>query len=430
MESGEAKILVDCGLNQGSHFAEKENFKPFPYKPEEIQAVFVTHAHVDHTGRLPKLKKEGFNGTIYSTSPTRDFAELLLLDSEHLMELEAQREKEPPLYDTEDVNKLMESWKGISYHEKVKAGDFTVELLDAGHILGSATILISDGEKKIIFSGDLGNYPAPIIKPTEPMPDVDYCVLESTYGDRLHERTQNRRDDLEDVVEDAVRQGGVLLIPAFAMERTQELLYHLHQLFEEKRIPKIPVYLDSPLAIKITTVYKKYEKYFNPDSYELAKSGDDILNFPELTLTLTTEQSKSINDVPPPKIIIAGSGMSQGGRILHHERRYLADPKSTILFVGYQTMGSLGRRILDGEKQVRLFGEEISVKARVKSLSAYSAHADQSQLLAWVYPQREKLKEIFIVQGEGEASKALSQKIRDELAVKTLIPEKGESVQL
>lgn len=430
LEEGETKILIDCGLNQGSHFAEKENFKPFPYAPGEIQAVFVTHAHVDHTGRLPKLMKDGFRGSIYSTPPTRDFSELLLMDSEHLMQLEAQREKEPPLYSMEDVEELMKFWKGVPYHEKIQVGGLTVELFDAGHVLGSATVLVSGGGKKIVFSGDLGNYPAPIIQPTEPLPDADYCVLESTYGDRLHERTQNRRDDLEDVVEDAVRAGGVLLIPAFAMERTQELLYHLHQLFEEKRIPKVPVYLDSPLAIKVTAVYKKYEKYFNPDSKELAASGDDILNFPELTLTLTTEQSKSINNVPPPKIIIAGSGMSQGGRILHHEERYLGDPKSTILFVGYQTMGSLGRRVLEGEKEVRIFGETIPVRAKVRSLSAYSAHADQAQLVGWVYPQRERLKKVFVVQGEGEASKALSQKLRDELALETLIPERGESISL
>lgn len=430
IETDKAKILVDCGLNQGSHFAEKENFKPFPYKPGEIQAVFVTHAHVDHTGRLPKLLREGFQGTVYSTPPTKDFAELLLLDSEHLMELEAQREKEEPLYSVEDVQELMKSWKGIPYHEKMQIGDLRIELQDAGHILGSASIFISDGKKSIIFSGDLGNTPAPIIRPTEPMPDTDYCVIESAYGDRLHERTANRRDDLEDVVEDAVREGGTLLIPAFAMERTQELLYHLHQLFEEKRIPKVPVYLDSPLAIKVTTVYKKYENYFNPDSKELAAGGDDILNFPELTLTLTTEQSKSINNVPPPKIIIAGSGMSQGGRILHHESRYLGDPKSSILFVGYQTMGSLGRRILEGEKQVKIFGEEVEVRARVRSLSSYSAHADQGQLMAWIYPQRERLKKVFVVQGDGEASKILSQKMRDELALEAIVPERGESVVL
>ena len=430
VETGKTKILVDCGLNQGSHFAEKENFKPFPYDPKEIQAVFVTHAHVDHTGRLPKLLKEGFRGTVYSTPPTKDFAELLLMDSEHLMQMEAQREKEPPLYSTEDVNELMKFWEGIPYHEKVEVGDISVELFDAGHILGSCTVLISGDGKRVVFSGDLGNYPAPIIQPTEPLPDADYCVLESTYGDRIHERTENRRDDLEDVVEDTVKSGGVLLIPAFAMERTQELLYHLHQLFEEKRIPKIPVFLDSPLAIKLTTVYKKYEKYFNPDSKHLAASGDDILNFPELQLTLTTEQSKAINQVPPPKIIIAGSGMSQGGRILHHERLYLSGAKNTILFVGYQSMGSLGRRVLEGEKRVHIFGEEVSVNAKVRSLPAYSAHADQSQLIAWIYPHRERLKKVFVVQGEGEASQVLSQKLRDELAVDTLIPDKGQSVVL
>lgn len=430
VESGKTKILIDCGLNQGSDFAERQNFEPFPYKTEDIQAVFITHAHVDHTGRLPKLMKDGFKGRIFSTPPTRDFAEFLLLDSEHLINMEAEKDGLLPLYAVEDIEKLMKIWEGIEYHSPIQIGDIKIELFDAGHVLGSATIKVEAEGKTLVFSGDLGNYPAPIIHRTEPMPEADYCCIESTYGDRVHENVEGRRDELEDVVEDTVKRGGTLLIPAFAMERTQELLYHLDQLSTEGRIPKIPVFVDSPLAIKITSVYKKYKRFFNKETQSVIKSGDDILNFPGLHLTLTTEESKSINNIAPPKIIIAGSGMSQGGRILHHERLYLGDPRSTILFVGYQAKGSLGRRILEGEKRIRIFGEEIEVNAKVVSLSAYSAHADQPRLLEWLNPQRSRLQKVFVIQGEDAASQTLSQKIRDELAVRTEIPKLGDSFVL
>ncbi len=422
--SGSTRILIDCGLMQGSHFAEKKNFEPFPYNPAEIEAVFITHAHIDHIGRLPKLLKDGFKSNVYSTPATRDFAELMLLDSEHILEKEAEQEGRPRLYATDDIKQLMDNWKTVDYHQPVEVGGFRVEFFDAGHILGSTIIKIQAENKTIVFSGDLGNSPAPLIQPTEKISRADYCLIESTYGDRLHEPVEKRREMLEDAIEDAVRAGGVLLIPAFAMERTQDLLYHLHQLFEEGRVPRAPVFIDSPLAIKLTAIYEKYENYFNKDVLRAEKEDKDgdILNFPGLRLTLTTEQSKEINEAPAPKIIIAGSGMSHGGRILHHERRYLPDPKSTILFVGYQASGSLGRRILEGAKSVRIFGEEVPVKCRVKEISAYSAHADQQQLLDWLKPMRLSLKKVFVVQGEKGASEVLAQKIRDEYAVEAVVP--------
>lgn len=430
LESGDTKILIDCGLQQGGHFAERHNFDPFPYRPEEIKAVFITHAHVDHTGKLPKLMKDGFRGTIYSTPPTHDFSELLLLDSEHILAKDAEHFKMPPLYTTTDIKNTMALWKTMHYHEPFLVGPFTVEFFDAGHILGSACIRISAEGKSVVFSGDLGNYPAPIIHVTDPLPASDFVLIESTYGDRVHENEDTRMEALEDAIEDTVKSGGTLMIPAFAMERTQELLFHLHTLFEEGRIPRVPVYIDSPLAIKVTTVYKKYENYFNDTSYKMVRSGDDILNFKGLHLTLTTEQSKEINHVPSPKIIIAGSGMSNGGRILHHEARYLPDPRSMILFVGYQAGGSLGRQILEGAKVVKIFGEEVPVHCKSRVLSGYSAHADQPRLMEWVLPRRTTLKKVFVVQGEGESSKVLAQKMRDELAIDTAVPAAGESVML
>jgi metallo-beta-lactamase family protein len=430
LESGDHGILIDCGLEQGSHYAERQNFEPFAYDPKDVEAVFVTHAHLDHTGRIPKLMKDGFRGTIYSTPPTRDSAELVLIDSEHILKKEADREGRPPLYAEADVATVMSHWKGVAYHEPVEAGPFRVELYDAGHILGSASIKVQAEGKIIVFSGDLGNTPPPIIKPTEYFDAADYCLIESTYGDRVHGGSGGRKEDLEDAIEDTVRAGGVLLIPAFALERTQELLYNLHQLFEERRVPRVPVFIDSPLAIRLTEVYKKYESYFNREVQNIARSGDDILNFPGLRRTLTTEESKEINGVPPPKIIIAGAGMSQGGRILHHELRYLPDPKSAILFIGYQAAGSLGRQIMDGARTVRIFGEDVPVRCRKWTISAYSAHADQPLLLAWISHFRETLKKAFVVQGEPAASEALAQKIRDELAVETVVPRAGETVVL
>lgn len=428
LESEGVRIMIDCGLHQGSHYAERQNFEPFPYDPKTINAVFITHSHLDHTGRLPSLVKAGFHGAIYSTAATKDCAELMLVDSEHLLEREAEREGRPSLYTTDDIMRTRELWHSLYYHTPVAVGPFTVELFDAGHILGSAIAKIQAEGKTILFSGDLGNTPAPIIRPTERFDQADYCVIESVYGDRIHENVDKREELLEDVVEDTVHAGGTLMIPTFAMERTQELLYHLHRLFEGGRIPRVPVYIDSPLAIKLTAVYKKYEGYFNPESQQIARSGDDILNFPGLHLTLTTEQSKEINNVHGPKVIIAGSGMSNGGRILHHELRYLSDPKSTILFVGYQAKGSLGRALMDGAEEVKIFGETVPVRCKKVNIPGYSAHADQPRLVEWIRPMRHVLKGVYVVQGEEEAEHALAQKIMDDLAVKAEVPKANESV--
>ncbi|MGC9602966.1 MAG: MBL fold metallo-hydrolase [Minisyncoccia bacterium] len=433
LESGGTKILVDCGLHQGGSFNEDQNFLPFLFKPEEISAVFVTHAHIDHIGRLPQLVKQGFKGIIYSAPPTKDFAELLLLDSEHLLKEESDKRKKPPLYETADIIKTMGFWQKRKYHEIVKVGDFTIELYDAGHILGSSSILVSVEGKKVVFSGDLGNNPSPFINPTEYIKDADYALVESAYGNRVHELLDKRKEIVEDTIEETVRAGGVLMIPAFAMERTQEMIFELNELVENGRIPKVPVFIDSPLAIKLTAVYQKYSTdplYFNPEAIDLIKGGDAIFNFPGLRMTLTKEESKEINNVPPPKVIVAGAGMSNGGRILHHEIRYLPDPKSTLLVVGYQAVGSLGRKVLEGAKMVKIFGEEVRVECKVKQVSGYSAHADQPQLLKWVEEMHGTVKKVFVVQGDGDESAALAQKIKDELAILAEVPSYGESVTL
>jgi len=392
--------------------------------------VFITHSHLDHIGRLPSLVLAGFKGTIYSTHATRDFAELMLEDSEHLLAKEAEREARPLLYRDSDIPKVTGLWKGLKYHEPVEVGPFKVELYDAGHILGSAIIHIEAEGKTIVFSGDLGNVPSPLIKPTEKIPSADYCLIESTYGDRVHEDVAQRREMLLGAIEETFKAGGVLMIPTFAMERTQDLLFHFHQLNEEGKLPNEPIFLDSPLAIKLTELFKKHEDAFNDKVENIVKVGDEVLSFPELRVTLSTEESKGINDVPSPKIIIAGSGMSNGGRILHHELRYLPDSKSEVVFVGYQAEGSMGRQLLEGATEVHIFGEAVPVRCRRIDIPGYSAHADQPHLLDWLSSMKGSLKKVFVVQGEQTSSETLAHKIIDGFGIAAEVPHANESVTL
>ncbi len=422
------KILVDCGLKQNSNFADEENWNPFPYDISELSAVLVTHAHIDHTGLLAKLVKDGYRGKIYSTPPTKEFANLLLLDSESILYKEAERMGRPQLYSAIDVNQLMSQWDGIEYYRDFNIGDAKITFYNAGHILGSSIIVIEADGKKIAFTGDLGNNPPPLIKGTDFLETADYCVIESAYGDRIHELPQH--GIIENLIEDVVRDKGVLMIPAFAMERTQKLLNEIHDLCKEERIPKVPVYLDSPLAIKITEVYKSFKNYFNDEAVRAMKTDFMLFDFSCLHKTLTTEDSKNINLVSAPKVIIAGSGMSQGGRILHHEKRYLSDPRSIILFAGYQTKGSLGRRIKDGEPIVKIHGEDVRVRCRIVSIESYSAHADQIQLLAWIEPMKLNLRKVFVVQGDEDSSTTLANKISDQLAVHAEVPKRGVVYEL
>lgn len=427
MEDGK-KILIDCGLKQNSNFADEENWDPFSYDVSEISAVLITHAHIDHTGLLGKLVKDGYRGKVYSTPPTKEFANLLLLDSESILYKEAERMGRPQLYSALDVNQLMSQWEGVEYYRDLNIGDAKITFYNAGHILGSSIIVVEADGKKIAFTGDLGNNPPDLIKGTDFLETADYCVIESAYGDRIHEPI--KEGIIENLIEDIARDKGVLMIPAFAMERTQKILYEMHDLFKEKRVPKVPVYLDSPLAIKITDVYKSFKNYFNDETVKAMKTDFMLFDFPGLEKTLTTDDSKKINLVEAPKVIIAGSGMSQGGRILHHEQRYLSDPKSIMLFVGYQTKGSLGRRIKDGEPIVKIHGEDIRVRCRIVSVEGYSAHADQRQLLAWVEPMKYILRKVFVVQGDEDSSSTLANKISDQLAVHAEVPEKGRVYEL
>lgn len=430
LESGGVKIMIDCGLHQGGHYASRENFEPFAYDPKSIAAVFITHSHLDHIGRVPELVRAGYEGNIYSTEATRDFAELMLMDSEHQLVHEAEREGKPPLYTAQDVERAVGRWQGLRYHAPVTIGPFAVEAYDAGHILGSACYRIQAEGKTIVFSGDLGNVPEPLIRHGDRIPFADYCLVESTYGDRVHEQIDARREMLLGAISETYARGGVLMIPTFAMERTQDLLYHFHQLSQEGKLPNEPVYLDSPLAIKLTELFRKHDDAFNETAETLVRRGEDVLAFPNLKITLTTEESKAINAVPAPKIVIAGSGMSNGGRILHHEMRYLPDPKSEVVFVGYQAEGTLGREIMQGAARVHIFGEEIPVHCQKIDIPGYSAHADQPHLIAWLSSMKGSLKKVFVVQGDPPASEALAAKAREALGTEVEVPKTGESVTL
>lgn len=428
IEGKSAKVLIDCGLKQGSSISEKQNWDPFPYNPGNIAAVFITHSHIDHIGLLPKLYKDGFRGKVFSTPACRDFSELLLYDSQHVLSLDADEKRKPMLYEKSHIVGLMKLWEGVDYYKPVKIDSLEAVFYNAGHILGSSFILIREDSRlrgndtKVVFSGDLGNNPAPLIGDKDKMPEADYCLIESTYGDRVHEGVNERKEVIEDLIEDTVKSKGTLMIPAFAMERTQELLYEINDLSVHGRIPTVPVFIDSPLAIRLTDVYQKY--------IQDLKSKEFLFDFSGLKKTLTTEESKAINSVNPPKIIIAGSGMMHAGRILHHLKLYLPDPNSNLLIVGYQAEGSLGRRIFDGAKKVKIHGEIVPVNARIIAIGGYSAHADQPQLISWLKSQRQALKKVFVVQGEEGPASILAQKIKDELAVDAEIPKFGKTYQL
>lgn len=431
LESGTTKVLIDCGLTQGKYSAELSNWEKFSYDPTSIPLLIVTHAHIDHIGRIPKLVRDGFKGKIISTEATKALAEPLLLDSMELLAHDARKQDKPELYNEADIARALSMWEGKPYHERIEVGDgISFEFLDAGHILGSAMVRFEREGKHLIFTGDLGSGNSPLLPPVESIVGTNYLLMESVYGDRVRGQDENRRDMLENIIEDTVARGGTLLIPAFSTERTQDLLFEIRTLMVEKRVPSVPVYTDSPLASKITAAYLTHPQYFSPEIRKRIEDGENIFTFPELHFVEDVEESKKVARLPGPKIVIAGSGMSNGGRVHEHQKFMLPDEKSTLLIVGYQSAGSLGRRLIEGEKNVRLMGEETHVRCTVKAIYGYSAHMDGEQLLEFVNTTADSLKEVFVVMGEPSSAGFLVQRIRDYLGVKAIAPDAGDKTEI
>ncbi len=425
------KILIDCGMFQGGEDASGMNYEPFHYNPADIDILIITHSHADHIGRVPKLVRDGFQGKIYSTEASYDLAEVMLADSLKIVSYEAKKKDIDPLYEREDVERAMQLWKHIPYHNQLELpGGFSLTLHDAGHILGSAMAKFKYGDKNIVFTGDIGNSPDPLLRDTEIIDDADYMIIESVYGDRNHEDREERIVKLKNAIMETVAKKGILMIPSFALERTQNLLYILNDLVESGEIPHIPVFLDSPLGINITDVFKKHTHLLNEQVQQKLQSDDDVFDFPGLKETYSIEDSKSIIRVPNPKIIISSAGMSHAGRIIHHEKQYLDDPENMLLFVGYQAVGTAGRIIQDGAKKINLLGKEIDIKATVQTISGYSAHKDSEHLVEFISHSAHRLQKVFVCMGETKSSLFLVQRVRDYLGVNAVAPDVDESVVL
>jgi metallo-beta-lactamase family protein len=424
------RILVDCGLHQGEQKNEDKNWTAFSFDPKTIDALFVTHSHSDHIGKIPKLVKDGFRGHIYSTEPTRDISKLMFEDALGLLEDDAKIRGVENLYDEQDIAQSISQWKTVPYHDKiVLTDDLSVVMYDAGHVLGSAMMEFNFKGKRMLFTGDLGNTPTPLLRDTEVFEEPHFLLMESVYGDRNHDDQEDRRDHLARVIQDTVKNHGTLMIPSFSLERTQEVLFELDQLVEAGRIPRIPVYLDSPLAISITEVYRRHIDFLNKNARMLSKT-DDIFDFEGLTVTRTRDESKAINHAPDPKIIIAGSGMMNGGRIIHHARQHAGESRSTLLLVGYQAVNTLGRRFQEGAKTVMIGKDEIDVRCKVDTISGYSGHKGSDQLVEFVDAIKKNIEEVFCVMGETKSQMFLAQRLRDQVGVHAVAPNEGERVEL
>jgi len=440
IDTGTIKFIVECGMIQGSREADDMNYEPFPYNPAEVSFMIATHTHIDHIGRIPKLVKDGFSGEIYSTYPTKDFANISMQDTVSIMEHDYDKK---PLYGRDDVTKSISQWRGREYGEIYEIGkEVSFRFRDAGHILGSAIvemwILDNDTGKriKVVFSGDLGNHPSVLLKKYELIKEADYVLIESAYGDRTHEQVDVRKDIVRQAVKDVIERKSVLLVPTFSIERTQDILYELNDIMENHidkyhkidKKTKFDVYLDSPLAIKATKIYKKYIQYYNTEARNLSKV-DQIFDFQYLKFCESKDDSIAINTSPNPKMIMAGSGMSTGGRILYHEKKYLSDPKNIMLFVGYQGPHTLGRQILEGKEKVYIRGDYVENKIEVRTVDGYSGHADQTMLLEWISSIK-TAKKVFVVQGESEAAHHLAPKIKPYLNLDAIVPTNNQVIEL
>ena len=455
VEAAGKRFIVDCGMYQGKAQLEEQNFREFDYNPAEIDFMLLTHAHIDHSGRIPKLYNEGFKGPIYAHKATCDLCSIMLPDSGHIQEMEAEwknkkrirkgEEPRPPLYTADDAIKCMEIFVPVKYDEIIQVDEnIFVRFNDAGHMLGSSIIEVwakEDGKQtKAVFSGDIGNNDIPLLSEPTMIDSCDYLVMESTYGSRLHMRNDQKAELFLDIVSETIDNGGTVVIPSFAVGRTQEILYEINKIKENRHdeefmrkyetLMKVPVYVDSPLAISATQIFRENTELFEQEVQEEMNRGNNPLEFPGLKFTQTADESKALNESTEPSIIISASGMCDVGRIKHHLKHNIWNPKSTILFVGYQAPGTLGYEIVNGAKKVTIFGEEFAVNARIEYIEGYSGHADQDGLMNFIYSFYSKPKHIFLVHGEEDSQETLRNKILEETGIGVSIPEYGETYQL
>jgi len=441
------KLLIDCGLYQERQFLAR-NWEPFAVPPESINAVFLTHAHLDHCGLLPKLVREGFSGRIYCTTATAEIARIILLDSAKIQEEDAEHKlerhqkegktgpyPEAPLYTTKDAEACFPHFEPVKYRQQINIADgVAVTLCDAGHVLGSSMIRVDvnrNGDKRtVLFTGDLGRPGRPILPDPSVPEKADYIIIESTYGDRIHCDTCDVKKQMADVINATKDRGGNIVVPSFALERSQEILFYIKELLLEDAIPHLIIFLDSPMAAKITEIFRNHQELFDEETQEMLREHHSPFDLPELKVTATSEESKAINHITGTVMIIAGAGMCTGGRIKHHLVNNISRKESTIMFVGYQAIGTLGRLIVDGAKDVRILGQKYKVKAKVVQINGLSAHADKNEMLNWLKKLKLPPKQIFLVHGEPESAQAFGAFLRAKTGWQVSIPAYEDQVVL
>ena len=442
LEADGKAYLLDCGMYQGRRKEAEEQNRHLPFKAKSIDAVILSHAHIDHSGNLPLLVKNGFRGPIYATPASIDLCDAMLRDTAHIQEHDARfinkrrgNSTVIPLYELADVEATLPLFRPVPYHTPTNlAPRLSYQCYDAGHMLGSSSILIEhqtdNSRVRLAFSGDVGRPGLPIVRDPEALPAAEYLILESTYGDRLHAQEQKVLDNLAAVVNRTVERGGRLIVPAFAVGRAQQLVLLLHQLTNEKRIPPIPVFVDSPLAVNVTRVFRAHPECFDEETRQYLRDGGDPFGFKRLQYIREAEESKKLNHLQGPMIVISPSGMCEAGRVLHHLRNNIEDARNTVLITGYQAENTLGRKLLDHLPEVRIFGETVQPRAEIASLQELSGHADRAELIAWIKPMATTLTKIFLVHGEPDQARGLAETIRRTYAVETIAPSRGQSFEL